>query len=370
MINVLIEKGKSFIEKGRKVKSRGIALTHKDQGYSANNREISLLMKSDIDPNTLTVEMIKSLEQVQLKVSMEEFLRRFFDMWSSDAELLTKVLGLKTEFEARAEEDQDDDDIWQTHWNQQHREYIEEKVAGIQLLKSVQEGKELTLPEQYSVFQIRKAFEEGTQDQGLTFVEPSKPETSKVPDPVVPETPDIPEPTAPEVPVVPVAPQPQAPSVEQDLKKTKENTVDPEKTVPFDITKSKEYQEMVAAMEILKSKAESADEIIKAHTEARKEVLVNKASAMTFVTEDQREPVVEMLMKSADSKLVLDLLEKAQAALVAKDAEINEVKKSFANGKAVGTDGELNKAATGELTAQQKLDEIIKAKEAALKASA
>lgn len=31
---------------GKKIKSRGIALTHKDQGYSANNRPISLLTKS------------------------------------------------------------------------------------------------------------------------------------------------------------------------------------------------------------------------------------------------------------------------------------------------------------------------------------
>lgn len=30
----------------RKVKSRGIALCHKDQGYSANNRAVSLLEKS------------------------------------------------------------------------------------------------------------------------------------------------------------------------------------------------------------------------------------------------------------------------------------------------------------------------------------
>lgn len=33
-------------QKGRAIKSRGIALCHKDQGYSANGRSVSLLTKS------------------------------------------------------------------------------------------------------------------------------------------------------------------------------------------------------------------------------------------------------------------------------------------------------------------------------------
>ncbi|MFP8823510.1 hypothetical protein ACKRT4_25145, partial [Enterobacter cloacae subsp. cloacae] len=75
----------------------------RDQGYSANNRHVSLLTKSEVDPDKLTVELIKSLEQVTLSISMEEYLRRFFHLWSGDAELLTKVLGMKTEFEQSVE---------------------------------------------------------------------------------------------------------------------------------------------------------------------------------------------------------------------------------------------------------------------------
>lgn len=367
MLNVLIQKGRTFIEKGRRVKSRGIALTHKDQGYSANLRPVSLLTKSDIDPNTLTVEMMKSLEQVQLKVSMQEFLRRFFDMWYDDAELLTKVLGLQTEAEYNMEENGDKMDDWDKDWNERHQKYIEEKAQGIELLKSAKEGKELSLKEQYEVFQIRKTFEEGCEDNGLVFSEP--------PAPANPAEPEVP--AAPSAPVPQAPPQPKAPSLEQqDLNKTKEKPVDKNQTeapVAFDITKSKEFQDLQAQLELMKSaaaeKEAKAEEIIKAHNEARREVLVNKAAGMAFIAEDQREPVADMLMKSAESKLVLDLLEKAQAALAAKDAEIAEVKKSFADGKEVGADGELNKAATGELTAQQKLDEIIKARAEAAKAA-
>lgn len=364
MLNVLIQKGRTFIEKGRRVKSRGIALTHKDQGFSANNRYISLLAKSDVDPNTLTVEMMKSLEQVQLRVSMQEFLRRFFDMWHDDAELLTKVLGFQTESEYNMEEKADQMDDWDKDWNERHQKYINEKVESFELIKSAKEGKELTLPEQFKVFQVRKAFEEGCEDLELTFAEAKDSGVSPPPAPT-PADPEVP--AAPAAPAPQAPPQPKAPSLEQqDLNKTKEKPVDKPETQAFDITKSKEFLDLQAELEVIKAAAaekdRKAEEIIKAHEAARREVLVNKASGMAFIAEDQRDPIVEVLMKSADNALVLGLLEKAQAALVAKDAEIAEVKKSFADGKEVGTDGELNKAATGELTAQQKLDEIIKAR--------
>lgn len=49
-LTTLIEQNKDLFaeeeEKGRKVKSRGIALCHVDQGYSANQRPVSLLTKS------------------------------------------------------------------------------------------------------------------------------------------------------------------------------------------------------------------------------------------------------------------------------------------------------------------------------------
>lgn len=358
-INVLLEKGKAFIQKGRTVKSRGIALTHVDQGYSANLRPISLLMKSDIDPSKLTVDIMKNLEQVELKISMEEFLRRFFDMWSSDAELLTKVLGMKTEFEDNAE-DPEDMDAWEMQWQKDHQEYIESRLEGIQLLKAVKEGKELTLPEQFQVFQIRKAFEEGSAEEQLEFVGdvPVKPKTPEAP--VVPATPAVP--ATPEVPAKP------APSVEQAINKTKESPVETEVNKAALTELQKQVEVMKAEAAEMKARAAAADEIIKAHEDARRATMINKATGMSFVAEDQREVVVTALMK-AENSMFVSLLEKAQttiaekeAALEAKNAEIEEVKKSFADGKEVGKGGDLSKSAKGELNAQQKLDEIIKAR--------
>ncbi|HDH8532567.1 TPA: hypothetical protein PJM12_005353, partial [Escherichia coli] len=68
-------------EKTITIKEKGIALCHKAQGYSANNRPVSLLMKSDLKPEQLTDDIVKALRQVTVELSFEEYLRRFFDMW-------------------------------------------------------------------------------------------------------------------------------------------------------------------------------------------------------------------------------------------------------------------------------------------------
>lgn len=46
------------------IKPKGIALTHEATGYSANNRPVSLLMKSGVDLNTLTPEQIEILKRL------------------------------------------------------------------------------------------------------------------------------------------------------------------------------------------------------------------------------------------------------------------------------------------------------------------
>ncbi|CAI1998041.1 Uncharacterised protein [Serratia liquefaciens] len=46
------------IAKGRKIKSKGIALTHKDQGGPANGRSVSLLMKSSGQQNIIRRQLI------------------------------------------------------------------------------------------------------------------------------------------------------------------------------------------------------------------------------------------------------------------------------------------------------------------------
>lgn len=47
---------------GKSIKSKGIALCHQAQGYSANLRPVSLMMKADV--STLTPEQCAALERL------------------------------------------------------------------------------------------------------------------------------------------------------------------------------------------------------------------------------------------------------------------------------------------------------------------
>lgn len=360
MLNNLVQKGKAFLEKGRKVKSRGIALTHVDQGYSANNREVSLLMKSDIDPAKLTVEVVKNLEQIQLKISMEEFLRKFFDMWYDDAELLTKLLGFQTQLEYDAEKEQDDE--WLQDWNKRHQEYLDDKLESIAIINKAKSGEELTLGERFELIKTRKAFEDGCQSLDIEFEgdKPVKPTNTEAP-----VTPKV----TPEVPVVKAT---QSSAGAKPENKPKENPVE-----NVDITKSQAFIDLQKANEALNARlaemqegVNAAQEIIKAKKEADRAVAINKAASMPFVAEDQRDAVADLLM-DAKSVAVVSVLEKAvaliadrDAALVAKDTEIEEIKKSFADGKPVGVDGELSPSATGADDAQERLNKAIEASKA------
>lgn len=343
---------KTLIEKGRKIKSRGIALTHKDQGYSANGRHVSLLTKSDVDPSKLTVDVIKSLEQVQLTISMEEFLRRFFHMWSDDAELLTKALGMKTEFE-QSVEDNPPEDEYDEYWNERHREYIDERLSTINIIKKAKEGEDLSLIEQFELIKTRKEFEDGCNELGISFdTDSSKPKAE-----VKAEATDIV--------VKSKTPAKATESSTGAITNTNEETP-VEKEV--DVTKSAAFIEMQKALEEMKAEVAAAQEIIKANKAAKRAVAVEKAAGFTFVAEDQREAIADVIENPAQAAVVA-VLEKAAAelkakedALLAKEAEIEEVKKSFASGNPVGAEGDLTPAARGAEDAQARLNRIIEAK--------
>ena len=86
-------------------------------------------------PDVEDVNIQKKLEQVQVTMSMEDFLKRFFYLHSEDAELLTAMLGLKTEFESYLESvDSEPMD---------YASFIAEKVSGFEIMKSMYEGEEI-----------------------------------------------------------------------------------------------------------------------------------------------------------------------------------------------------------------------------------
>lgn len=107
------------------------------QGNAANGFEVLVTKSTDNLPDVKKEDLVdvsKALEQITVTMSMEQFLRKFFDMWHDDAELLTKLLGYETEYEnylANLKEEKDSYD---------HSDWLEEKLAQFSIMKSMNDG--------------------------------------------------------------------------------------------------------------------------------------------------------------------------------------------------------------------------------------
>lgn len=104
-----------------------IALTHKSQGYSANGKPYALIMKSK------SQEFIEKIQQVRVTMELPDFLEKFFSIWGSDAQVLAKLMGYEREEFDGSDEPQSYDD------------WINERVEGIEILKSLKESENPSL---------------------------------------------------------------------------------------------------------------------------------------------------------------------------------------------------------------------------------
>lgn len=279
------------------IKEKGIALCHKAQGYSANNRPVSLLMKSDLKPEQLTEDIVKALRQVTVELSFEEYLRRFFDMWYDDAKALAHLLGFEIEEEAWAKEHPD----WE--WAQADAEscvkWLEERCDNVTIHKAAKEGKNLSIVDQYTLLKTQQVFEQMTAD---LFDEEGKliKAAQETTEDVVADTVD---------------------NVDKSAN-TEENPVE-------DVTKSQEYLDLLKQFEELKATNEKAEEIIKAQVEIEKAKMLEKAQALSFTTEEDHAALVDFMLEKANAPVVA-LLEKAQAKIAELEAEVEKTKEEFA----------------------------------------
>lgn len=116
-----------------------------DDGGAANGFSVLVTKGTNHLPDVQVsdeeiVEVNKALEQITLKLSMEEFLRKFFDMWSSDAEVLTKLLGFETEHEAYMKERESREEDDEYDWAEEHEKWITDRVSQFTLMKSMNAG--------------------------------------------------------------------------------------------------------------------------------------------------------------------------------------------------------------------------------------
>lgn len=314
----------ALVVKAKTIKDKGIALCHESQGYSANLRPVSLLMKSDLAPEQITKDVVKALRQVTVDMSFEEFLRRFFDMWSSDAELLAKLLGFETELENAAAENPDDE--WLQRWNDDNQEWLESKMESISIAKAANAGEELDLVKQYELIKLQQMFEKGVAEHGVIFDAKDTQETEVIKGAVKPD--------------VPV----------QNTIENKETSV----SETVDITKSQEYLDLVKKLEEANAKNAQAELIIKAAVEAEKKNALTKAKGFTFAAEEDHESLADFIIEKANAPVVA-LLEKAQARISELEAEVETVKKEFGT-KETGVNKEVE---TDDLT--KSAEEVLKA---------
>lgn len=106
-------------------KDSHIALVHKDQGGAANLQNYSVVLKGA----SFSPEFVQKMQQVQVTMETPEFLRRFFDMYWEESEILARVLGWKPTPDEKV-------DDW-------YENYIDEKVKSIEILKSLNESEDL-----------------------------------------------------------------------------------------------------------------------------------------------------------------------------------------------------------------------------------
>lgn len=301
----------------KKIKSKGIALCHKLQGYGANNRPISLLMKSELSPDQLTEDVIKALRQVTLEISFEEYLRRFFDMWSCDAENLAFILGFKTEWEEYLEQ-------CEPEQVDNYREFMEERLSYITLLKAANDGKtDFTLEEEYELIKAQQQFEKALKMQ------PEEKDLDKAANQPAAEPAAEPE-------KVPAEPAQQDP-VEPETEPAAEPQPDPVPEEPVDVTKSQEYIDLLKRYEEMEARVAKADEIIKAAVEVRRKEAEDLLKSFAFINDEQVASLVDFVMDESNAAVV-EVMKAANQMIEEAKAETVKAREEFGLQEEVGTD--------------------------------
>lgn len=106
-----------------------VALVGPAVGGAANLQNYAVVLKSG---EGFTDEIIEKATQIQVTLSIEEYLTRFFGLYWDDAEVLATALGFTTEASEKKTFDYATD----------YMSYIDEKVGSIKVMKSLKDSKE------------------------------------------------------------------------------------------------------------------------------------------------------------------------------------------------------------------------------------
>ena len=113
-----------------------VALVHSSQGGAASGYTEALVMKSVDDILDADIE---KATMVKVTLPFDDFLEKFFNIYSYEAEVLTAILGFKDEDDMSEQEKSD------MSWEDYKAECEKEKqdfINSVEILKSVKDGKE------------------------------------------------------------------------------------------------------------------------------------------------------------------------------------------------------------------------------------
>ena len=152
-------------------KGSSVHLVSKKQGGAANGYT-TLIKKSNATeklPEVEDLDIQKKLEQIKVTLSMEEFLRKFFDMWYDDAELLTAMLGFQTEHDAYMESLENSEPMT-------HADYIASKLSSFEIMKSMHEGErpQVSALEYVTILELQENLEKHEEMMDKVSIEKSR----------------------------------------------------------------------------------------------------------------------------------------------------------------------------------------------------
>jgi hypothetical protein len=116
-----------------------VALVGKFQGGPANGYTTLITKATEGIPETF----VAKADMVQVTLTIQEFLRRFFGLYYEDAEILARILGYDTEVEDQTS----------------YEDYIQSKIDSVQIMKSLFKAEDMT-----------KALSEVTEEQFETLL--------------------------------------------------------------------------------------------------------------------------------------------------------------------------------------------------------
>jgi hypothetical protein len=280
-----------------------LAVCHKAQGHSANGWHKSLMMKSDEAP--LSVELVKALEQVEVKISFEEFLRRFMGLYYDDAELLTALLGYTTEEENYRVESEwyNDQDI------ADYKSYLSNKVAKFNLLKA-SALEDVPKDHLLELIDLQKTFEKNVMQRGISFKD-SDETTNEVSEVITKTKSEINKEVKVDIQELLKSAEAQAAIEALVIEKAKVEIEKAKAELETDL-QAKEQELLKASEELAAYREEKAKRV--------KDGFTNLIKSFSFIAEEDQEAVVAEMIKAKDSgaidvKLLVAQFEKAKAEI-------------------------------------------------------